>query len=839
MYGIFGFASKTARMAAVTLSILAADILGVASAELPVGESARPGAVERPARRVIEEIIVTAQKKEESLQDVPISMSVMDSEFIRSQGLSDLRDVSLYVPNFQVNFVGLGVEPRMRGFSTDPANKGFEQAVGLVLDGIPYGRGDYFQAGLFDVERIEVLRGPQGYLFGKNATVGLLNLVTKNPTEEYAGAIDFEFGDFERRRFEAAVSGPVIRNLLTFRLAGLVEDMDGIVGNTTQAVVPEANAFFQDTARKALRIKAELPNLAGSNLLLSYEHADSEIQGAIQEVHVMPDNTKAFMRRFDRSADFAFGNFLTSEETPARLTRSIDTLVAHLRYDLGAWGLDALFGYATLDSGTFQGDNSPAKLLTVVNDELSKQLTFETRITSPNLPGLFGMERPSGLGRLFGLGELLDVALGRTDFVAGFFYQRRKLDPIDFVVDIYSFTLGELILLNNNPAQSASLDLIVPSVPPAAEADYFETHRLFFTETSDVVAGFGQINWHFTDGWTLLYGMRLNFDRKSASWDATNIGPTGGPESAIVIGTQISPFTAKETRDEFQFSPKVGVKYDWTEEIGLFATWSRSFRGGGFNTANAESADNTRIYDPESSTSWELGAKMRLFDDSATLNVGLFRMTVTDFQYYTTDPTQILPAPFVANAGELRAQGVETDLTFLATTWLTLRGALGFDDTEFVEFRTGACTLDRPNTDGDGDRRCDLSGGPLEQAPKWNISLTPIVELPLGRVPGIASLPFAPAGLDLTGSLTAQYQDTQFLDLTLDPRNRQDSFFRFGGSVGFADANRGWSIGLHSVNLTDVATAAIGGEGITQCSGCFTRLAEPPRLVFGRFRWVF
>ncbi|MGH7896432.1 MAG: TonB-dependent receptor, partial [Candidatus Binatia bacterium] len=482
----------------------------------------------------------------------------------------------------------------------------------------------------------------------------------------------------------------------------------------------------------------------------------------------------------------------------------------------------------TLDSGTFQGDNSPAKLLTVVNDELSKQMTFETRITSPKLSGLFG------------LGELLAVTLGSTDFTAGVFYQRRKLDPVDFVVDIYSFTLGELILLNNNPAQSAVLELLVPNIPPAAEADYFETHKLVYRETSDAVAGFGQMNWHFTDRSTLVYGMRLNFDRKSAFWDATNIGPTGGPESAIVIGTQISPFTAKETRSEFQFAPKVGLKYDWTDDVGFFATWSRSFRSGGFNTANAESAGNTRIFDSETSTSWELGAKLGLLDDTATVNVGLFHMTVTDFQYYTNDPTQILPAPFVANAGKLRARGVETDLTVLATSWLTLRGALGFDDTEFIEFPTGACTLDRPNTDGDGDRRCDLSGGPLEQAPKWNITLTPIVALPLGRIPLVeSSLPLSVAGVDLTGSVTAQYQDTQFLDLTLDPRNRQDPFFRFGGNVGFADAGRGWSVGIHVVNATDEATAAIGGEGITQCSGCFTRLAEPPRLIFGRFRWLF
>src|SRR5882724_9625865 len=138
----------------------------------------------------IEEIIVTAQKREQAEIDVPVAMSVLDDRFLGEQAIADLRDVSHYVPNVNIRTSAVLPDIRIRGFGTSPVNSLFEQSVGLNVDGIPYTRKAYFQSALYDVERVEVLRGPQGTLFGKNTTAGLLNVVTKNPSDEYTGGID-------------------------------------------------------------------------------------------------------------------------------------------------------------------------------------------------------------------------------------------------------------------------------------------------------------------------------------------------------------------------------------------------------------------------------------------------------------------------------------------------------------------------------------------------------------------------------------------------------------------------------------------------------------------------
>ncbi|MGH7857452.1 MAG: TonB-dependent receptor plug domain-containing protein, partial [Candidatus Binatia bacterium] len=185
-------------------------------------EAAPAEAAAAPRGRTIEEIVVTAQRTEQQLHDVPISMSAFDDRFLRQQGVTDLQDVARFAPNVRVDTAGTIIQPRIRGFSTNVVvNRGLELPVGIVVDEVPYSRADYFVSGLFDLDRVEVLRGPQGQLFGANTTVGLLNLVTKNPTDEFTGFIDTEIGDLGRRRFEAGVGGPLVPRFLNFRIAGL------------------------------------------------------------------------------------------------------------------------------------------------------------------------------------------------------------------------------------------------------------------------------------------------------------------------------------------------------------------------------------------------------------------------------------------------------------------------------------------------------------------------------------------------------------------------------------------------------------------------------------------
>jgi len=767
--------------------------------------------------RAIEEIVVTAQKREQSLRDVPISMSVLDTELLNEQNVTDLKDVTRLVPNFQMFDDGFFVRPRMRGFGAGIINPAFEQPVGLVIDQVPYGRGEYFQAALFDLERIELLRGPQGTLFGKNTTVGLVNLVSKDPTDEYTGFVDVEIGELERRRVETGIGGPAIQHFLNFRIAAVTDERDGILANTSHQFFPEANERMQGRDRKALRTKLQFPDLLGGNLVLSYERSDIDLTGGGQEFRLAPENLRPFFRQFDPNADFEPGNFVGSIDAPEISERNIDTFVADGSYDLGSWRLDAVAGYSLLDQEIrVDSDFSPMNLTPTTAFQENPQTSFELRVSSPSLAGLFGFER------------FLDFALGSTEFTAGFFYQRRETD-LDFNVDFNDAVAAELILFQELPLT----DMIPAGTIGMLDPDNFSRLTTLFEEDATALAGFAQADWHFLPAWTLLGGMRLSYEKKTAEWIQTHSG------DGVFLPLVFPETTGRQTRSELQVSPKAGMKYDWSEDLGFFVTWARGFRGGGFGAILVQDDPASREFEPESVDSWELGSKMQLLSGLAMVNVGLYNTELTDFQLTTEQSVGFFDAPVVVNVGEARARGVETDFTWLALDWLTVRGAFAFNDTEFVDFPFGVCEEDRVNTDGDGDDRCDLTGGPLPRAPKWNGSVTTSVRYPLASIPGVrigTAIPWS--ALSLMGGVTVEYQDTLFLRETLDPRTRQGSFFRLDGNLGFGNLDQGWELRVTVENLTNEAVAN-NAEDIALASGAFSQWVDPPRLVFAGFRWAF
>ena len=803
---------NVARFLAAALAICA---LGVPRAFAQDPETAAP--VEPPKSRTIEEILVTAQRTEQQIRDVPISMSAFDGAFLRDQGVTDLQDVVRLVPNVRVDVAGSIIQPRIRGFSTNTVvNRGLELPVGIVIDEVPYSRGDYFQSGLFDLERIEVLRGPQGQLFGANTTVGLLNLTTRNPTDELSGFIDTELGELDSRRFEAGVGGPVVEGFLNARVAALWDERGDYVDNTTDAVVTGADRNFGDRERKSVRAKLDFPDLLGGTLRLSYQHDDQDIGPTPRELTNVPQKFRNLLLQYDPNTDFVPLNYVGSLNTPSFRQAKIHTVALKGHYDLADWGLDLVGGWSKLTSDSEDdSDSAPWHATRAVANETSEQFTGELRLTSPDLEGFFG------------LGQILGQALGSTDFTAGLFFQRRTQSPTNTRAEL-NFPL---YLLTTAMSGLADAPLVIPRPPDLVE--FFATE---FEQTADQLSAFGQMNWRFTERWTLLYGMRFDYTMKDATWVQTL-----GPEPAILLPALVAAYTDEQSNDEFHFAPKVGAKFDWSDDLNFYATWSSNFQSGGFNNFSTSAADHTRRVDPARVRSWEAGSKWRFLDGTAELNVGLFWMMMEEFQLFTIGPVEggFLPVSHVINVGELRARGVEADATWLPTDWLTIRGAVGFNDSEYLDFPIGTCTQDRQDTDGDGDARCDLTGGPLEQAPKWEISTTPSVRLPLASLPGVGGdVPSFLGGIDLTSSLSVQYTDVRFLNDTNDPRTRQPSHFLLDGSLGFANSAQGWSFHVRVENLTDEQTANVAYEALP-AGGMIFKAPSPPRLVFGGFRWEF
>ena len=806
---------------AVTLAVWAlAASYGLAQDQEPTKPAieAPPAEGEAPANqapgasrgREIEEIVVTAERREERLHDVPVSMSALDTAFMRQQGVTDLQDVSRYVPNVRFSQAGSIIEPRIRGFGTQTTvNRGLELPVGIAIDEVPYSRSVYFTSGLFDVDRVEVLRGAQGQLFGANTTVGLVNVTTKNPSDRFTGSIDSQLGELGTRRFEGGVGGPLIPGFLNFRLAGLSDERDGYVRNTTAAIDPDAGKFLGDRLRQSARVKLEFPNLFGGDLLLGYQRDYLDFGGTPREITSLPVKFRSLFQQYDPNVDFTPNNLVGSIDAPQFSRANLDTLTARGHYDLGRWGLNLVAGWAELKSRTLDdADSTPTNLVDgTFTDETDRQTTFELRVDSPDLQGFFG------LGKLFGL------PLGSTNFTSGFFFQQRTqhtnlIQPEDGVLLLLAEALNQLP--PDQPVPFAT------KPPPDPEREFIENH---FEQTANEFAGFGQMNWHFLDRWTLLYGMRLDDISKDVS------------AVQVVHGTIISAveasFNNPNLKDsEFHFSPKVGMKYDPTETIDFYWNWSTNFQAGGFNNFSTSADPQRLVIKPANVTDYEVGTKLRLLDGAAELNLGGFWMTLNNFQVFTLLPQPNgIPAASVINVGELRARGVESDLTWLPTEWLTLRGSLGFNDTEYLIPPPGVCLADVTN--------CNLKGKPFEQAPTWDVSVTPSVRVPLTWIPGLgAMLPALLREVALTSALTGQWTDHQFLDISDDARTRQPSFFRVDGSVGFANASQGWSLGFRVENLTDERTANTA-FAIPAFNGGVFKAPEAPRIMAAAIRWEF
>src|SRR5581483_5178810 len=242
---------------------------------VPSSDKAPPPATDAPQEKYkFEEVVVTAQKVKQSARDVPISMSVMSDKFVAEKGIVDIVQAMQYVPNVKIASGGFFAAPQARGFSFNNNNKAFESPLGIAFDGIPYTNTTYFNSGLFDIQRVEVLRGPQGTTFGKNTTAGLVSIVTADPTPNFSSVVTVQAGQIGRRHYEGAIAGPIVSDVVEFRVAYIYDKRDGFVKNTAKDESPDAIDPMRGYDHKGYRAKLKFPDLFGTDLKLSYESVD-------------------------------------------------------------------------------------------------------------------------------------------------------------------------------------------------------------------------------------------------------------------------------------------------------------------------------------------------------------------------------------------------------------------------------------------------------------------------------------------------------------------------------------------------------------------------------------
>ncbi len=735
-----------------------------------------PNVENKSQKRVLEEVVVTAQKTQQSAQDVPISISALGGDFMQENAIGDLVDVSTYVPNVRVEFTSpSSPQVFIRGFGTNSFNPSFEPAVGLVQDEIFYGRPSYFSESMYDLERVEVLRGPQGTLFGKNTIAGVFN-VSSHPvpnSEGSEGKLSYRQEKYCEERIEAGI-GIRLSPEFGLRFSAMNWQRDGRLTNT------KLNREEDDRDQQALRLKLLWSPSENSDVELIAQTSDTNVNFWPRQLMNLDQDTYDYLVNFDPDIEDDPYNFQTSFNEEGSLFQGSDSAVLRINHDFGeALGLNHLtttvvIGASWLDVEQYQDlDVSPADLLTLDEVDDYSQHSVEWRF--------------SGLSdSLFGLG-------GSVEFIAGLFYFESDFHIIADVIvgdDIASYAqtrdAQQLLTGNSNAPGNPLSGPIGGSLPQLTdsvhETDYY---RFDYLQNTVATALFTQMSWDITDKWVLTPGLRLNHETKRSTPTGTSVC-TNKPvppcvTSALIGANDYAP--GEIERSETNLSPKLSLSYFLDDAVSFYGSISQGFKSGGVNAISFTGEELE--FEPEEARSVELGLRSQWLDNTLKFNATLYRMDFDDLQVLAFNGLLF----DVTNAAAAFSQGLETELQWLTPyTPLAIDASVGYLDAEYKDYPGGPA----PISDGIGAQQ-DLAGETLAFAPNVTATLTPSLEYVWGN-------------LLFKASLSVKHQGEHYTDTDLDENTRIPATTTFSGFLSLRSETQGWNLSVGGKNLTDERT---------------------------------
>ena len=700
----------------------------------------------------VEEIVVTAQKREQNLQDVPVAVSAFGSEQLEAQSVQNLTDLSSKAPN--VVLAPVGAYPYasaffIRGLGFADVESTSEPSVGVEMNGVYLARNSGALQDFFDVESVEILRGPQGTLYGRNTIGGVVSVRTKTPKigDDFSGAVQGTVGDNGRLEGRFAVNIPM-GDIFAARFSLLSKQYDGYVHNETLNKDVGDNEVL--SGRFTLVMK---PNDRFDATLVADFDRERGSGGNFRNASLpaIPNplggpNLKNQDVYYNFSPDTGSPAFTAAQIASAKdvykvygntpTYANIDTWGVALtaNYDLGFGTLTSVTGYREFkDVAQSDFDGSPVNFYYALRDQVHEQFSQEVRLA----------------------GQVTD----KVDYVVGVYY----LDQNYHITN----TQGGLIYGGGSSPQIAS-------------------------QINKGWALFGQAEYHVTDQLTFTAGGRYSYEEK----EFTN-QPVFNPVAT----------TFKSDWDNF--SPKVGVNYEFTSRIMAYASWSKGFRSGGYN-GRASTVTSAGPYDSEIVESFEVGVKTELFDRRLRLNGAVFSSTYSDMQVSSQNLTTLgIYESLVTNAGEAKIEGIEGEALWIVGGGLRINANIAYLDAHFEDNFTDLTS--------DGiDNKTDNSDLPLGYAPEWSGSVGVFYsrEVPLGEFTVAANAVYTDDMYTSGGTLN------RISDVQVRPANTL-----YDATIAL-ESDKGWRVALWGKNLTDEEvinnTFGLGALGNL-------RVYQPPR----------
>ncbi|MDB5987750.1 MAG: TonB-dependent receptor [Nevskia sp.] len=747
-------------------------------------------------RQELREVIVTAQKREQTLEQVPASVTSLDGDFIRAIGARDFVELQNYSANTNIEASSSSGQLLIRGLGTLNDVPGLDPSVGTVIDGVPYSYSNYLSAFFTDLAHFEVLRGPQGTLFGKNTSAGLLNISSNAPDpHERLFKWDVTARSYGSRSFQPVINLP-LGGGFAVRASGNFDHGDhGTLYNTD--LDRAENAPQQDTGR--VRLHYDAPDGWTMDLGAFWSQQQNHFN-LYQLVDVSP-SMAALAKHYDPKFESKLDS-QNSEDVPSQeksIVRGVNlTFGGDLGQPLGMNSLKitSISGYAEniITARDLDGDFSPIPFIrdSLVDPQPERQVTQELRVTGV-APDMFGLG-------------------GEVNFVTGVYYDNYTLKTSDnFQIEDLGAALSYLLA-----SQAHNQAIGVIGGPLADTIDTVigllrgvtgnpdllqQSAKTGLNQRTKDYAYFGQFEWSILQDWYLIGGVRYGFEDRTADAHSQS------PSVIIKAVAKQQDFSEELHRSESDFSPKAGFKWQPNKRTEAYFTWARGYKSGGFNgfPLNTQSIE----YGPENASSFELGLKWRgrLLDGPIRVSTSGFYTDLKNLQVSTFQGTE----PVVVNAAAARSRGVENDvLWLLPVRGLSFFSSVGFADARYSSYPDGPvpgdyvqprnavgnqnCGPPNPNAASGTTKSCserNLTGQRLPFAPRITASMVPAYT---------AHLPYA---LSTTFAVDVLYQGSRYLNSEDDARELQPATTQLNTRLVLADDARGdWALTLAANNLT-------------------------------------
>ncbi|MDX2305079.1 MAG: TonB-dependent receptor [Microscillaceae bacterium] len=715
---------------------------------------------------ILSEIIVSARRRSETAQEIPIPISVVSGDFIQQSGAFNINRLKELVPTVQLyssNPRNTGINIRGLGSPFGLTNDGLDPGVGFYVDGVYYARPAVATLDFVDIERIEILRGPQGTLFGKNTTSGAFNITTRQPGFTPSADFEISYGNYRYIQAKGSVTGPLIKNKLAARISFSGTQRDGTVYNIAKDEhVNELNnlglsgkLLFTPNKNISLTLAGDAssqnPNgyaqvLAG--VVQTQRAAYRQFNNIIADLNYTLPSLNAFDRRIDHDTPWRSLNELGGVSLNADIKIGTGTLTSTTAWRYWNWGPSNDRDFTGLQA--LAKSQNPSK-----HRNWSQEIRYAGEL-SPRLSGVVGV---------FFIGQEVETNGLEESGSAQWRFSQSSTSNLWQTPGLFE-------------GYGASTQSSIESLSAAV---------------------FANIDWEIVKGLHILPGIRYNYDKKDVSYNRSTFGGLQTEDPAL-IALQRTVYTAQSFEadaNETNLTYQLTLSYNANDRLNAYATYSTSYKPVGVNVAGlpvigGEVAVELGTIKPEYVRHIELGLKSTL-TDNLTLNATFFNTDVDDYQTNVQSPELGVNRGYIANADQVNVRGLELDAHFKAKKYLSLQASLAYTDGKYVRFTNAPLPLEETGRTVEGTQVAfkDISGSELPGISKWAGSLSGEFSVPIQFI-GLKGDLFLALDAFYRSSFSSSPSPSQYLNV--------DGYTLVNARLGFR-ASQGLSIFVWSRNL--------------------------------------